>query len=151
MCKYRVRYFYSKGAFLVLVWTLLMIIAFISINHNLATFNPQCDQEQYKILSKWMLAIPVVIGLLGAVFSGWLADAKLGNYRVMKYSIILLFITSISSSIVTLLPCSVLNVYTVAVFVCLGGSVYVLALLASAVTGLQLGLDQMPNMLHLLA
>ena len=87
---------------------------------------------------------------MGAVFSGWLADAKLGNYRIVKYSIVLLFITSIGSSIVTLLPCSVLNVYTVAVFVFLGGSIYVFALVASAVTGLQLVWIKY-LMLHLLA
>ncbi len=146
MSKYRVRYFYSKGAFLVLVWTMLGTIASNSTTHNLVTFTSLCDQGRWnKILSKWMFAIPVVVGFLGAVFSGWLADAKLGNYKTVKYSIILLFTTSISSSIVILLPCSVLNVYTVAVFVCIGGSVNVLASLVSAGTGLQLGLDQMPD------
>ncbi len=44
---------------------------------------------------KWLFAIPLVFGLLGAVFSGWLADAKLGNYRVMKCSSVLLFLTSL--------------------------------------------------------
>ncbi len=92
-----------------------------------------------------MLTIPFVLGMVGAFLSGRLADAKLGNYRVMKYSLILLFIISISSSIVTLFPCSEHNVYTVAVIVCLGGSSLLIATVASGITALQLGLDQMPD------
>ena len=149
MCKYRVRYFYSKGAFLVLVWTLLVTIASLSMERNVRNYTDLCDYKikpvQFQILPKWMLVIPALIGLLGAVLSGWLADAKLGNYRVMKYSIILMFITSICLSIVTLLPCSVYNVYTVAVIFCLGESVLITAFVAFVVTALQLGLDQMPD------
>ena len=152
MCKYRVRYFYSKGAFLVLVWTLLVTIASLSTERNVTNYIELCDNKlyktkpgQFKILPKWMLAVSALIGLLGAVLSGWLADAKLGNYRVMKYSIILMFVTSICLSIVTLLPCSVYNVYTVAVIFCLGESVLITAFVAFVVTALQLGLDQMPD------
>ncbi len=52
--------------------------------------------------SKWLIAISLVFGLLGAVFSGWLADAKLGTYRVMKYSFVLLFFLCLLSSAFTL-------------------------------------------------
>ncbi len=33
------------------------------------------------VLPKWLPVIPLVFGLLGAVFSGWLADAKLGELQ----------------------------------------------------------------------
>ena len=154
MCKYRVRYFYSKGAFLVLVWTLLVTMVSFSTGKNVTNYAELCDYKfynseygQFNIFPKWTIVLPVVLGMVGAVLSGWLADAKLGNYRIMKYSIILLFITSIGSSIVTLLPCSVFkyNVYTVAVIVCLGGSALLIAIVASTITALQLGLDQMPD------
>ena len=146
MCKYKVRYFYSKGAFLVLVWTLLMTIASVSMSENFTIYAKLCKNDHSgKIFLKWTIILPVVLGMVGAVLSGWLADAKLGNYRVMKYSINLLFITSIGSSIVTLLPCSVYNVYTVAVIVCLSGSALLIASVAYAVTALHLGLDQMPD------
>ncbi len=56
------------------------------------------------VTSKWLLAIPIVFGLFGAVFSGWLADAKLGNYKVMKYSFVLLFLITILVSFFTLVP-----------------------------------------------
>ena len=67
------------------------------------------------VISKWLLAIPVVFGLLGAVFSGWLADAKLGNYRVMKYSFVLLFFLCLLSSAFTLVPGIEHYVYVVSV------------------------------------
>ncbi len=70
-CKYRVRWFYSKGAFLVLVWVILLTIACVSVYH---VFHPRSDVKF--VISKWLLAIPIVFGLLGAVFSGWLADAN---------------------------------------------------------------------------
>ncbi len=74
-CKYRVRWFYSKGAFLVLVWIMLLAIACSSVSH---VFYRRLDANF--AISKWLFATPIVFGLLGAVFSGWLADAKLGNY-----------------------------------------------------------------------
>ena len=84
-CKYRVRWFYSKGAFLVLVWNMLLTIACMSVSH---IFRKRHDVNF--VLSKWLFVIPFVFGLFGTVFSGWLADSKLGNYRVMKYSFVLL-------------------------------------------------------------
>ncbi len=96
-------------------------------------------------IKKWLPAIPVVFGLLGAVFSGWLADAKLGNYRVMKYSFVLLFLISLLSSAFTLVPGIAHYVYVVSVLYCIGGSLFLVAVVACFVTSLQLGLDQMPD------
>ena len=88
-CKYRVRWFYSKGAFLVLVWVMLLTISCISV-FQACILNQRYGAVHF-VFPKWVYAIPLVFGLLGAVFSGWLADVKLGNYRVMKYSFVLLF------------------------------------------------------------
>ena len=112
-CKYRVRWFYSKGAVLVLVWIMLSTIACSSVFH---VFNQQLVNF---VISRWLLAIPVVFGLLGAVFSGWLADAKLGNYRVMTYSFVLLFFISLLSSVFTLVPDIGHYVYVVSVLYCI--------------------------------
>ncbi len=133
-CKYRVRWFYSKGAFLVLVWVMLLSIACISMFH---VFHHQRDVNF--VLPKWLSAIPIVFGLLGAVFSGWLADAKLGNYRVTKCSFVLLFLVTLLSSAITLVPGITHYVY------CIGGSLFLVAGVACFVTSLQLGLDQMPD------
>ncbi len=140
-CKHRVRWFYSKGSFLVLVWVMLLAIAGTSVFQVI-------HQRSYVnfVISKWLLAIPVVFGLLGAVFSGWLADAKLGNYRVMKYSFVLLFFLCLLSSAFTLVPgIEHYGVYVVSVLYCIGLSLFVVAAVACSVTSLQLGLDQMPD------
>ncbi len=139
-CKYRVRWFYSKGAFLVLVWIMLWTIAYTSLTH---VFRHQ--PAVHFVLPKWLLAIPLVFGLLGAVFSGWLADAKLGNYKVMKYSFVLLFLITLLSSAITLVPGIAHYVYVVSVLYCIGESVFIVATIACFVTSLQLGLDQMPD------
>ena len=135
-CKYRVKWFYSKGAFLVLVWIMLSTMACVSVSHVF--------QHPNVFFPKWLSAIPVVFGLFGAVFSGWLADAKLGNYRVMKYSFVLLFFLCLFSSAFTLVPGLAHYVY-VSVLYCIGGSLFVVAVVAYSVTSLQLGLDQMPD------
>ncbi len=98
-CKYRVRWFYSKGAFLVLVWNMLLTMACTSA-YQMFNEQPYVDF----VIPKSLFAIPVVFGLLGAVFSRWLADAKLGNYRVMKYSFVLSFLISLLYSAFTLVP-----------------------------------------------
>ncbi len=139
-CKYRVRWFYSKGAFLVLVWVILLNIACVSVFH---VFHQRSDVSF--VISKWLLAIPFVSGLFGAVFSGWLADAKLGNYRVMKYCFVLLFFLCLLSSAFTLVPDITHYVYVVSVLYCIGVSLLIVAAVACFVTSLQLGLDQMPD------
>ena len=64
-CKYRVRWFYSKEAFLVLVWIMLLTISYISVFH---AFDQRSGVNF--VIPKWLIAIPLVFGLLGAVFSG---------------------------------------------------------------------------------
>ena len=50
-----------------------MTIACSSVSH---VFYRQLPDVNF-VIPKWLFAIPIVFGLLGAVFSGWLADAKL--------------------------------------------------------------------------
>ena len=99
--KCRGRCFYSKGAALILVWIMLVTIAYIS---GINTVKAYVKLKNDFILPKWLPAIPLVFGLLGAVFSGWLADAKLGNYNVMKSSFVLLLFISSCFSAFTLVP-----------------------------------------------
>ncbi len=128
-CKYRVRWFYSKGAFLVLVWVMLLNIACVSVFH---VFHQRPDV--HFVISKWLPAIPIVFGLMGCIFSGWLADAKLGNYRVMKYSFVLLFLFCLLSSVVALVPGIAHYVYVVSALYCIGGSLFIVAVVACFVT-----------------
>ena len=136
-CRYRVRWFYSKGTFLVLVWIMLLTIACSSMFHVI-------HHVKFAV-PKWLFVIPLVFGLFGAVVSGWLADAKLGNYRVMKYSFVLLFLITLLFSAVTLVPDIAHYVYVASVMSCIGGILFTVAGVACLVTSLQLGLDQMPD------
>ncbi len=116
------------------------------MGHVLSSTYTATLQDDDPIIPKWVNAIPAIFGSLGAVFSGWLADAKLGNYRVMKYSFVLLFFTSLCGSAYTLVSSIVhFNLYIESVFYCIGGSLFIVAVVAGLVTSLQLGLDQMPD------
>ena len=72
-CKYRVRWFSSKGAFLVLLWTLLVIIL-CSLFYEQMT-----DLFDVSNPSNWLYFCPFSFS---APQSGWLADAKFWNYKV---------------------------------------------------------------------
>ena len=140
--KCRGRCFYSKGAALILVWIMLVTIVYIS---GINTVKAYVELKNDFILPKWLPAIPLVFGLLGAVFSGWLADAKLGNYNVMKSSFVLLLFISSCFSAFTLVPGIMNYKYVVSVLYCIGESIFLVAVVACLVTSLQLGLDQMPD------
>ncbi len=79
-CHYRVRWFYSKGAFLILLWTFLESAAEAITIHIVVNY--------YYSISQWLLLFSVFVALFAFVTSGWLADAKLGNYKVMKWALI---------------------------------------------------------------
>ena len=119
---------------------MLLTISCVSVS---SVFRQRSDVKF--VISKWLPAIPIVFGLFGTVFSGWLADAKLGNYRVMKYSFVLLFFLCLFSSAFTLVPNITHYVYVVSVLYCIGGILFLVAAVACFVTSLQLGLDQMPH------
>ncbi len=143
--KYKVRWFYSKGAFLVIVWILLVMVASTSVYKLLYLYVSVCGINAATVFPKWTKSIAFVMGSFGAVFSGWLADAKFGNYKVMKYSVFLLFILTMCSSIYTLFPCGLQNIYVNIVFYCIYICVGLLAGVAFLATSFQLGLDQMPD------
>ena len=80
-CKCRVRYFSSKGAYLVLLWTLL-----ISIVSNALYFSIADNLPSAAVNYKWLWSILV---LVSAPLSGWLADAKFGNYKMFRFGAVL--------------------------------------------------------------
>ncbi len=131
--------FYSKGAVLVLLWTLLKGITISSILSVVQSLGKPTGTP------RWLSAIPATFGILGTIVSGWLADAKLGNYKVLKYSLVVQFLTTLSFSIYTLIPVSIQNRYVIEILYCFVGSLFLICLAASSITSLQLGLDQMPD------
>ena len=87
--------------------------------------------------------------LLFAPLAGWLADVKLGNYRVFKIGSILLFLASVLGCVCALVLENVDNTLThILGHIVLPITAYSLGLIGEIsclVTALQLGLDQMPD------
>ena len=46
-------------------------------------------------LMEWLLIIPVLVRFVSAPLSGWLADAKFGNYKMFRVGAVLLFIATV--------------------------------------------------------
>ena len=143
-CKYSVRYFSSKGAYLVLVWTLLIFMAISSVFHSMENGNTSL---LIAMQTKWLTLIPFVVILVSAPLSGWLADAKFGNYKVYRFGAILLFISTVTNCLLLILEALVLESNYVLKWtrLILSGSLLVVGACASLTTALPLGLDQMPD------
>ena len=150
-CKYQVRYFYSKGAFLVLLWTLLFSAAVWSYV-DLQMLVPRIiiediDLDIWKTVSQVFTALPFLAYIIIPII-GWLADAKHGNYRVFKFSCFFLLVALITVCINILCAHKINSIalqYISSVIIAL---VYVVGIASIAVcimTALQLGLDQMPD------
>ncbi|XP_064396308.1 solute carrier family 15 member 4-like [Halichondria panicea] len=142
-CKYQVRYFYSKGAFLVLLWTTL-----ISATVGSYQFGGRL------IIGSHRKNVSIVLVALSCLtcstipLLGWLADAKLGNYRVFKLSCFFLLVAAIVISInVLCFPMlnSVALQYTSDVILAPVFAVSAASTAVCLMTALQLGLDQMPD------
>ena len=144
-CKYRVRWFSSKGAFLVLLWTLLTFSVSRCLFFNF-TFKPVHIDLSVHI--QWVIWVLIIILLLvSAPLSGWLADAKFGNHKVFRAGAVLLFIASVMNCLLLILE-EVLwenNQVLKWIYLCLVSALCVVGTCACLATALPLGLDQMPD------
>ena len=95
---------------------------------------------------KWLVIVPIVTALLSAVVSGWLADVKLGNYRVVKTGLMLLFIGSVLASVLVLCDEIVRHNRGLLITIVIAlAFLLVIGCFALLTNSLQLGLDQMPD------
>ncbi len=134
-CKYRVRWFYSKGALLILFWTLIIIFVIISI----ANVFPSIKK------SYWVYIIFLFLSILAAPLAGWLADAKFGNYKVVRFGVWLLFVSAVFNCFYYLIVPFFGNTLVLRWFVFV---IYVVFMIGGAGCSLalfQLGMDQMPD------
>ena len=90
------RWFHSKGAALVLVWTLLTIAGNRMVYE--ATRNALISGGKLHFISSTSVSV-----IVAAPFFGWLADAKLGNYKVVKIGITISWLASVLVSLFSLL------------------------------------------------
>ena len=86
--KYRLRYFSSKEAFVVMWNLLISTVSFSSL--YFFSINFPIDPT-VALQSDWLSSIPRIVSILCAPLSGWLADAKFGNYHVFRVGTIILF------------------------------------------------------------
>ena len=146
-CKfeYRIRWFYSRGSFLVLIWNLLISAAvsypFFFLRKLYSGLN-----AQVRSISLLFNSVPFIVFLVCAPLCGWLADARFGKYRVFKTGSILLF-----SAMVMLCLCLLVfsNKHVPPVVVVVITPIvhcfFLIGMVCCIVTSLQLGLDQIPD------
>ena len=146
-CKFkcRIRWFYSRGSFLVLIWNLLITAAVSSPFFVLRNLNSGLNTQVESNL-RIVISVPLIVFLVCAPLCGWLADARFGKYRVFKTGSILLFSVAVMLCLCLLVysnkhvPPVVVVVITPIVF-----SLGLIGMACYIVTSLQLGLDQMPD------
>ena len=85
---YKMRKLKNKGALMVLVWTFLLA----SVYWNLfALMILLIEDHNLKVITS---VVSTVVGLMLPV-SGWLADVYFGQYKIIKCSIMIMWIASI--------------------------------------------------------
>ena len=94
--QYHFRLFKSKAAALVLLWCLLTAIAHRLLYRILIAL----DGAQS---SSFVVSGTAAFVVIATPFFGWLADAKLGNYKLMKMGITVSLMASILVSLFSLL------------------------------------------------
>ena len=137
-CKYRVRWFYSKGALLVLFWFLLISFVISSMLSVLPSI--KCLTEGY-----WVYGALLLLSILTAPLAGWLADAKFGNFKVARFGVWLLFLTAVFNCFFYLISPFVDNAFVLRLFVFVIYSLFSAGSAVSFSVLFQLGLDQMPD------
>ena len=144
-CRYRLRWVPSKGASLVLVWTLLVSISFGSLD-NLFTEFLVIFTEHENFLSS-VNFLPYIPWFVFALLSGWIADRRFGNHTMVRVGVVVSFLASILATVLQLTVGEHIDELHTAVYIiytlihCFGFAGRAMIL----VTSVQLGLDQMPE------
>ena len=141
-CKYRVRKFSSKGAFLVLSWTMLISMVCTSVVNSLISIR-QIPQFYFTQTFLYVFGAALVFIPL----CGWLADAKFGNYKTFQAGTILLFIATVMYCLFFVLAALVWESnHTInLIFFVLTSTVFLIGGCLCFATALPLGLDQLPG------
>ena len=102
-CSCRVRRLRSKGAILVLIWNVLLFGYLGTTNSVIAYFalnSPGVVPEYAWLLTSLIEAVSMV---LLYPFAGWLADVYFGRYKIIQYSMWLMWIGMVAMGISLLL------------------------------------------------
>ena len=94
------RSIHSKGAILVLTWTLLTVVVHRTL--YLIRINTLGSDKKLSFVDSGT----GICVLVAVPFFGWLADAKLGNYKVVKIGVTVSLLASVSLCLFSLLNCN---------------------------------------------
>ncbi len=145
------RFFHSKAAALVLVWSLCFAISLWSSG---AMTGPVYSGLKIIMDDNFLFGIvgtiPLVVLVISIPCSGWFADAKFGNFKVFKNGSVILFVGSVLVSVCTLAVTSQPKFSRTSLIISaslgpLSNFVGFAGGGACLVTVFQLGLDQMPD------
>ena len=133
------RYFYSKGAFLVLFWATLASTAIVEFGYHFWITLPL-------IATYFRMAFATIVIFICFPLVGWLADARFGNFKTFKIGAIVLFLATLGGigAVIINEYCNVSNSIT-DVYKTVYSSVGAGGVISCFLTALQLGLDQMPD------
>ena len=129
-----------------LMWTLFIVIVcfsqFYLVIDDIIHFSS--DPSVPKL---WLFIIPILVTFVSAPLSGWLADAKFGNYKVFRAGAVLLFVHAVMTCLLLILRELVMESHHLVkwIHLCVGGTLFVVGGCACFVTALPLGQDQMPD------
>ena len=129
-----------------MLWTLLNLVACIFLYQVVVDVAQAVDNSSY-FSPVLFFIIPLSVLMMSAPLSGWLADAKFGNYKVFRVGAVLLFISTVINCLLLILEELVWENSSVLkwIHLLLSSSLFVVSTCACFVTALPLGLDQMPD------
>ena len=91
--RYRLRRVKNRGAVLILIWSYCVSSLYFYISHNASRV------YSYPVFAMIQITVGLIIPL-----AGWLADIRFGRYRVIRFSLWTMWISSLllTASLVTL-------------------------------------------------
>ena len=95
-CSCRYRWINSKGGLMVLVWNLLVFSYQYEIAEDIFRLMPGYNGWEPWVKMSAALGVGISLPLLLYPLAGWLADTKLGRYKVMKISLWIMWGASIT-------------------------------------------------------
>ena len=133
--RYRPRILKNKGAILVLVWN---FIAFFTINYGIVMIEISDDVQNALILVVIAIMLPV---------AGWLADVRFGRYKVICWSMWIMWISAMLLAIgyvaVSIMELQDNQTYSNVALVLIG--LYAIGVGGFLANIMQFGVDQLPD------
>ena len=147
------RWFNSRQAGLVLVWNILITATSFTFagqaSHFFSIISDRVLPANICLVTVIVPTVILLVIIVAALLSGWLADSRYGNYRIFKMGSLILFVTAVINCLASLIFLSILiSGMRFAIVPILLAVVYgaaICSVFACSSVLIQLGLDQMPD------